>query len=95
MLAEMIRAEMRASPITAVGGYMAKPAFKKVGKLMDPSEYGAVPLLGLNGLVFVGHGRSNTHAIVNALRATRKAVSGGLLNAIREGIRTSLEGLNK
>ncbi len=94
-LIEMIRAEIKASPITAAGGYLAKPAFKRVGKLMDPSEYGAVPLLGLNGLVFVGHGRSNTHAIVSALRATRKAVSGGLLDAIREGIKTSLEGSNK
>ena len=95
MLVEMIRAEIKASPITAAGGYLAKPAFKSVEKLMDPSEYGAVPLLGLNGLVFVGHGRSNTHAIVSALRATRKAVSGGLLGAIREGIKTSLEGSNK
>jgi glycerol-3-phosphate acyltransferase PlsX len=93
-LVEMIRTEIRTSPITAAGGYLAKPAFKKVGRLMDPSEYGAVPLLGLNGLVFVGHGRSNTHAIVNALSATRKAVSGGLLDAIREGIKTSHVGLN-
>jgi glycerol-3-phosphate acyltransferase PlsX len=91
-LIEMIRAEIKASPITAAGGYLAKPAFKRVRKLMDPSEYGAVPLLGLNGLVFVGHGRSNTHAIVSALRATRRAVARGLLEAIREGIRTSLEG---
>lgn len=93
-LIEMIRAEIKASPITAVGGYLAKPAFKRVRKLMDPSEYGAVPLLGLNGLVFVGHGRSNTHAIVSALRATRRAVARGLLEAIREGIKTSLEGSN-
>jgi glycerol-3-phosphate acyltransferase PlsX len=95
MLVEMIRAELKTSPVTAVGGYLAKPAFKRVGKLMDPSEYGAVPLLGLDGLVFVGHGRSNAHAVVNALRATRKAVSGGLLDAIREGIKTSLERPNK
>jgi len=91
MLVEMISAEMKSSPITAAGGLLAKPAFKKVGKLLDPSEYGAVPLLGLDGLVFIGHGRSNAHAIVSALRATRKAVSRGLLEAIREGIKTSLE----
>ena len=91
MLVEMISAQMKSSPITAAGGLLAKPAFKKVGKLLDPSEYGAVPLLGLDGLVFIGHGRSNAHAIVSALRATRKAVSRGLLKAIREGIKTSLE----
>ena len=91
---EMIRTELKASPITASGGYLARPAFKRVAKLLDPGEYGAVPLLGLNGLVFVGHGRSNSHAIVSALRATRKAISRGLLDAIREGIKTSLEGSN-
>lgn len=94
-LVEMIRAEIKASPITAVGGYLTQPAFKRVGKLMDPSEYGAVPLLGIDGLVFVGHGRSSTHAIVNALGATRKAVSRGLLEALREGIRTSIEGISQ
>jgi glycerol-3-phosphate acyltransferase PlsX len=94
MLVEMIRAEIKSSPITAAGGFLAQPAFRKVSKLMDPSEYGAVPLLGLNGLVFIGHGRSNAHAIVNALRATRKAVSRGLLEAIRDGIKKSLEGSN-
>jgi glycerol-3-phosphate acyltransferase PlsX len=93
-LVEMLRAEIKSSPITAAGGFLAQPAFRKVNKLLDPSEYGAVPLLGLNGLVFIGHGRSNAHAIVNALRATRKAVSRGLLEAIREGISTSLEGSN-
>jgi glycerol-3-phosphate acyltransferase PlsX len=94
MLVEMIRDEIKSSPITAAGGYLARPAFGEVGKLMDPSEYGAVPLLGLDGLVFIGHGRSNAHAIVSALRASRKAVSGGLLEALREGIKLSLEGSN-
>ena len=94
MLMKMVRAEIKASPITAAGGYLAQPAFRRVGKLMDPSEYGAVPLLGIDGLVFIGHGRSNAHAIVNALRATRKAVSAGLMEALREGIGASFEESN-
>lgn len=91
MLVEMIRAEIEASPITAAGGYLAQPAFKRVGKLLDPAETGATPLLGVDGLVFIGHGRSNAHAIVSALRAARKAVSRGLLEALREAIKTSLD----
>ena len=91
MLVERLRTEIKASPITAVGGYMARPAFKRVSKLLDPTEYGAVPLLGVDGLVFIGHGRSNTHAIVSALRATRKAVSRGLMEALREGLKEYLQ----
>lgn len=89
-LVDVIRAEIRASPITAAGGLLARPAFRRVGRLLDPAEYGAVPLLGVNGLVFIGHGRSNAHAILSALRATRKAVSRGLMEALRGGFGESL-----
>jgi glycerol-3-phosphate acyltransferase PlsX len=91
MLIDLIRGEIKSSPITAAGGYLARPAFRRVSKIMDPTEYGAVPLLGIDGLVFIGHGRSNAHAIVSALHATRKAVDRGLMEALREGIRASLE----
>ena len=90
-LVDLLREKIKSSPVTAAGGYLARPAFKKVADIMDPAEYGAVPLLGIDGLVFIGHGRSNAHAIVSALAATRKAVSRGLMSALREGIRESLE----
>lgn len=92
LLTDMIRTEIKASPITAAGGYLARPAFRKVGKLLDPTEYGAVPLLGVDGLVFIGHGRSNARAVVSALRAARKAVSRGLMQALRQGLEDYLEG---
>lgn len=89
-LVELLRTEIEASPITAAGGYLVRPAFRRVGKLLDPTEYGAVPLLGVDGLVFIGHGHSNTHAVVSALHAARKAVSRGLMQALREGLKDSL-----
>jgi glycerol-3-phosphate acyltransferase PlsX len=89
-LIELIRTEIEASPVTAAGGYLARPAFRRVSKLLDPAEYGAVPLLGVDGLVFIGHGRSDTHAVVSALRAARKAVSRALMQALREGLEDSL-----
>ncbi|MCK4960883.1 MAG: phosphate acyltransferase PlsX, partial [Anaerolineales bacterium] len=56
---DIIRDEIKASPISSVGGLLAKPAFRRVGLILDPSEYGAAPLLGVDGLVFIGHGRSD------------------------------------
>ncbi|MFQ5921950.1 MAG: phosphate acyltransferase PlsX [Anaerolineales bacterium] len=91
LLVELIHTEIKVSPITAAGGYLARPAFRRVAKLMDPTEYGAVPLLGVDGLVFIGHGRSNAAAVVSALRATRKAVSRGLMEALREGLKESFK----
>jgi glycerol-3-phosphate acyltransferase PlsX len=38
----------------------------------------------VNGLVFVGHGRSDALAIFSALRVAREAVQSGMLEALRE-----------
>jgi len=60
------------------------PAFNQLRRSMDYREYGAGPLLGINGLVFIGHGRSDAQAIVSALRVAREAVQSGMLEAMRE-----------
>jgi glycerol-3-phosphate acyltransferase PlsX len=70
-----------------VGGLLAMPAFREVRRIMDPAEVGAVPLLGVDGLVFIGHGRSDGRAILNAIRGAREAVEAGLLDALRGAIR--------
>jgi glycerol-3-phosphate acyltransferase PlsX len=55
-----------------VGAILMKPAFRKLKKIMDYQEYGGVPLLGLNKVCVVGHGRSSPKAIRNAIREARK-----------------------
>lgn len=96
LIVDMLREELMASTRTQLGALLAKPAFTKIRSLMDPGEVGAAPLLGINGLVFVGHGRSDARALVNGVRVARQAVEAGLLPALREGIQSSLEhGLTK
>ncbi len=89
-LIEIIRTQIKASPISALGGLLAKPAFRRVGRILDPAEYGAAPLLGVNGLVFVGHGRSDARALISALRVARQAVAEGLLAAMAAAIQPRL-----
>ena len=86
MLTGLIRDEIKASPLTAVGGLLAKPAFGRVERRVDPFEVGGGPLLGVNGVVIVGHGRSNGRAIKNAIRQARQAVQGGVVETIRNGL---------
>jgi len=86
MLTNLIREEIKASPVTAMGGLLAKPAFGRVARRVDPFEVGGGPLLGVNGVVIVGHGRSNARAIKNAIGQARKAVQGGVVEAIRAGL---------
>lgn len=89
-LVNLIRSEIRSGPVTTLGGLLARPAFRRVGALLDPAEYGAVPLLGVDGLVFIGHGRSDARALLNALRAARQAVESRLLDALRQAIQQRL-----
>lgn len=89
-LIRIIRDEIKSSPVTSIGGLLASPALKRIKAMLDPSEYGAAPLLGVDGLVFIGHGRSDTKSLVSAIRIARQAVQNGLLEATREAIQKRL-----
>jgi glycerol-3-phosphate acyltransferase PlsX len=77
-------------PLVLLGGALIKPALGSIKKMMDPSEEGAAPLLGVNGLVFIGHGRSDAIAIKNAVRLAKNAAESGVLEHLRTAIEKSL-----
>ncbi len=86
MMGKLIKREIRAGVGTSLGGLMAKPAFDRISRHVDPFEIGGAPLLGVNGVVIVGHGRTNAIGILNAIRQARRAVEGGVPDAIRAGL---------
>ncbi|MEW5985606.1 MAG: phosphate acyltransferase PlsX [Chloroflexota bacterium] len=85
-MSNLIRQEIMTSPITQLGGKLAKPAFGRARKAMDPFEVGGAPLLGVNGVVIIAHGRSNAYAIKQAVGKARRAVEQDVVGAIRRGI---------
>lgn len=85
-LLDLVRSEIKATPRTALGGLLAKPAFRRVGRALDPDEVGGAPLLGVNGVVIVAHGRSNAYAVKQAVRQARLAVENDIVGAIRDGL---------
>lgn len=68
MIFRMLREEVESTSRTKAGYVLAKPAFDRFRQRTDYSEYGAAPLLGVNGGCFIGHGRSNAKAIQSAIR---------------------------
>jgi glycerol-3-phosphate acyltransferase PlsX len=90
MLIDMLRSSLTSSARTKAGAFLAKPAFDGIKKMLDPGEVGAAPLLGVNGLVFIGHGRSDSHALYNAIRVAKQAVDTDLLGALRIAIHERL-----
>lgn len=81
-LTNVILTEIKSSVVTSVGGALARPAFKRAKRVLDYTDVGGVPLLGVNGVVLVGHGRSNAKAIKNGIGNAMRAAEGGMLKAI-------------
>jgi len=90
LLVDTLRAELTSSWITKIGAALARPAFGKLKELMDPEEVGAALLLGIDGLVFIGHGRSNAPAIASAISGAHKVIQSNLLDELRQEIQASL-----
>ncbi len=87
---DVLRESLMGSFRTKLGALLAKPAFNSIKSLIDPGESGAAPLLGLNGLVLVGHGRSDPRAITSSLILAHNATESNLIEKMREGILSKL-----
>jgi len=79
---------------TKIGAALAKPAFNKLRKMLDPAEVGAALLLGVNGLVFIGHGRSDARALTSAIRLARQTVEANLLGGVQTAIQEQISKLH-
>ena len=90
LITDTLKAELMRTFSTKMGAMLAKPAFAKIKRLVDPNEIGAAPLLGIDGLVFVGHGRSDAHAITSALLLANNAIKNSLLEHLRTDIANNL-----
>lgn len=62
------------------------PSLKRLKKSLDYREHGGAPLLGLDGICIIGHGRSNAHALTNAVRAAKEAAASGVIKAIQDSV---------
>jgi glycerol-3-phosphate acyltransferase PlsX len=92
LITDKIRESIKnGSLATKVGGLLVRPALRELRSLLDPSEQGAAPLLGVNGLVFIGHGRSDSIAIKSAIRVAKEAVEVYVLDAMKSAIEESLK----
>ena len=86
-MADLIRTYMKANPVAAVGGLLSRSVFSQVRAHLDPDEVGGAPLLGVNGPVIIGHGRSNATAIKHAIGQARLVAENNIVEAIASGIK--------
>ena len=60
------------------------PSVSALRKRVDWREIGGAPLLGVNGVAIIGHGRSDVKAIQSMIRMAEKSVQQNLVGAIRD-----------
>ena len=85
----LIREEVGKSFLAKIGAGLMKPVFSGVKRKLDYAEYGGMPLLGVNGVVIISHGKSSSRAIKNAVLAAERFVTGGVNDGIRQRIERS------
>ncbi len=90
LLVDFLKESLMSSPKTKIGAFLTKDALKATKAKLDPNVIGAAPLLGIDGLSFVGHGRSDSTALVNGIKLVKEAIELDLLSVLRETIQEKL-----
>ena len=85
-LAGTMKAEIKRDPLAMIGAIFMRPALGRLRKRLDWEEYGGVPLLGVNGVCFIGHGASGPKAFRSAIDALTSFVEKRVNEHIREEI---------
>ncbi len=84
----MLGREIRKNLWARIGYFFMRGALENFRRRVDYSEYGGVPLLGINGTCFICHGHSSPKAIKNAIRAAsaygRRDINRLLIEALRD-----------
>ncbi len=75
-----------------IGGLLLRPSLSRMKKRLDYAEYGGAPLLGVNGLFVISHGRSNSLAISNAMGMADRLAKSGLTRTIALDIAQMISG---
>ncbi len=86
IIQRMIEREIRARPAAMVGAFLARGAIKALKAKLDYREVGGSPLLGVNGVAVVAHGRSDGYAIRHAIRIAKQAAENKIVAAIQDGL---------
>jgi glycerol-3-phosphate acyltransferase PlsX len=87
----MIRENIGDNLIKKLGYFMMRPAFRALKRRVDYAEYGGMPLIGINGISIISHGKSSARAIKNAIRVAVELAKSEAIRHIHEDIEKNME----
>jgi glycerol-3-phosphate acyltransferase PlsX len=86
VVSELLKRSLKSTAISAIGGLLAKRALEGMKRRMDWREIGGAPLVGVNGVGFISHGRSDAVAIESAIRRVRDAAKSHFVDEIAAAV---------
>jgi glycerol-3-phosphate acyltransferase PlsX len=84
VIKHMLKESLESTITRKVGYILSRAGFADFKKRVDYSEYGGAPLLGVNGVCIICHGRSNANAIKNAIRVAADYAGGEINRRIEQ-----------
>ncbi len=84
----MLRREIMSNLFAKIGFFFLNKSLRRIRRRMDYAEYGGALLLGVNGIVVIGHGRSSARAIRNAIALSYRFISHRVQERIAREIET-------
>jgi glycerol-3-phosphate acyltransferase PlsX len=87
----MLREELGADAVSRIGGLLTRRAFERFKQRVDYAERGGAPLLGLNGIAVVGHGRSTPQAVENAIALAARLAREKMVARLSEALRATAQ----
>ena len=82
----LLSEELSSTLATRVGSLLTRRALRHFRRRVDYSEFGGAPLLGVAGVVIVGHGRSSALAVRNAVAMAARFASGRFIERVEREI---------
>ncbi len=86
VVGEHLKRAIMSSTVSKLGGLLANKAFADMKKKMDWREIGGAPLLGVAGVGFISHGRSDAFARENVIRRVRDAAKSHFTDEIAQAV---------
>ena len=86
LLIDSIKDNIHKRPLARLGAVLVRPALRAVAKRLDYREFGGAVLLGVNGPVIIGHGRSDAYAVRNAIHLASQTAESGIVSCIKDGL---------
>jgi glycerol-3-phosphate acyltransferase PlsX len=85
-LVRLLRKELGPSFTTRLAGWLVKDAWNRLRARVDATEHGGAPLLGVNGLALVSHGRSKARAVRNGIALAARLSEGRMVSRLRDAL---------